>query len=194
MSGFQGVVLAGGRSSRFGEDKAQALWQGQTFLEKVVSLLRKANTNPVVVTSRLRDYRFLACPVTRDILPEKGPLGGLYTVMKDFKDLPLLVLVCDMPVVTEEALAILMESHESDKDQATVFGFEGKELEPFPGIYDSSLCSQVLARILANRLSVRDFLESIPAKKIMSGSSVSEIFLNINEKKDLIYGPAPHMS
>ena len=47
---IRGLVLAGGKSSRFGSDKALALYEGMTFLERATSLLEALNLKPVVVT------------------------------------------------------------------------------------------------------------------------------------------------
>ena len=183
-SSFQGIVLAGGKSSRFGEDKAQAMIQGTTLLEKALILLKQFRCNPIVVTNEMRDYRFLNCPVTRDIIPGKGPLGGLYTAMLDFKETSLLVLTCDMPALTLDVLEVLTHVHEKER-KATVYGLNDNQQLPFPGIYESALVENIRKRLNENRLSMRDFLDLIPEKKTIPADCISDIFININEKKDL---------
>src|SRR3989338_8558633 len=77
-SRFQGIVLAGGKSSRFGEDKALALLDGVTFLETAVRRLQEIGLRVTVITNRTRDYSglHLGCDIQTDIIEEKGPLGG----------------------------------------------------------------------------------------------------------------------
>lgn len=113
-----GVVLAGGRSSRMGQDKALLeLSDGTTLLER--QLRRLSSLLPKVVLSvRDRDYAFLqkrltACGRVRllpDETDEVGPLGGIASALGEAERerfAAILVLPCDMPLITEGLLARL---------------------------------------------------------------------------------------
>ena len=110
---IRGLVLAGGKSSRFGEDKALAHYEGISFLERAVNSLKLLGLHPVVVTRRGADYSFVRCPVIYDKFPEQGPLGGIYTALTVFRETAFLTLTCDMPFVTLAALSGLLEEKES---------------------------------------------------------------------------------
>lgn len=181
---FKGIVLAGGQSSRFGEDKALVFVNGVRLIERAIHLLEELHLAPVLITSPGRDYSFLRCPVETDILPHKGPLGGIYTASYLFKGYALLILVCDMPFLTVPALATLVENHH-EPQQATVFCDTRNEVQPFPGLYESDLSNLFLEEIRAERLSMQGFLKRIPNLKVVEAPVDANLFENINEKKDL---------
>lgn len=177
---FKGIVLAGGKSSRFGEDKALAKWQGKTLLEIAVNLLGELCLDPAVIANPSRNYSFLPCAVVDDLIPEKGPLGGLYTACSIFPDTRLLILTCDMPFLTEKILRELMEEHQSF-DEVTVFG----SAQPFPGIYSAHLKSAVQDYLESGCLSMKLFLSNIRDKRVLRAELDSQVFKNVNHREDL---------
>lgn len=181
---FQGIILAGGRSSRFGEDKALAKWEGLTLLESAVFILRQSGMEPCVIANALRDYSFLDCRVEKDLIQEKGPLGGLFTAMRIYEDAALLILTCDMPFLKGDDLKFLMNSHEK-RNEATLFHNPDKAIQPFPGIYESSLFDAVRESIEKNQLSMEGFIKTIPDRHVIQRVNDSVLFTNINEKRDL---------
>jgi len=102
-AGWTGVVLAGGRSSRMGRDKALLLWQGQPLLQHMQSLLQQAGATRVVISG---DYPgFDAIP---DQTSELGPLGGIASIASALPDGVLLLVPVDMPLLTPPLLASLV--------------------------------------------------------------------------------------
>lgn len=180
---FKGIVLAGGKSSRFGEDKALAKWQGKTLLEIAVNLLDELCLDPVVIANPNRNYSFLPCAVINDLIPEKGPLGGLYTACSAFPGAQMLVLTCDMPFLTGEILKELMEKHQSFS-QVTVLGLN-QAAQPFPGIYSANLKTAVQDCLESDCLSMKLFLSSIRNKYVFRAISESRVFQNVNQREDL---------
>lgn len=184
----KGVVLAGGKSTRFGEDKALAKLDGKTLLENTVDLMRQVDLEPVVVTSAARNYSFLTCSVLRDRVPEKGPLGGVYTACESFKDTSLLILTCDMPFLTSQMLKALLDHHDRNND-ATLFHVPRRLRQPFPGIYESRLASLSRYQIRKDKLSMCDFVDAIPTVKVIESEFATDLFININERRDLALVP-----
>ena len=182
---MKGLILAGGTSSRFGSDKALALYEGKSFLEHAVLLLRSVDLKPVIVTRRGADYSFLDCPVIYDQLPEKGPLGGIYTAMTVFKNTPFLILTCDMPALTSEALSGLLGAHESTA-QITLYSLTNGSSQPFPAIYEPSLLSTIKQKILRDELSMHSLLGSTPAPKVVEWKEDAGVFCNVNHREDLV--------
>lgn len=182
---FKGVVLAGGKSVRFGEDKALAAISGERLIEKPVRLLQELGLETLVVANASRDYSFLNCRVENDHIANKGPLGGIDTAFLAFPDADLLVLTCDMPNLTAEALEILMEAWRSDSKVA-IFQSPRPELQPFPGIYSCALKEPVADCLHHGQLSMQTFLKTIPAKTLAClPGHLKYIFVNINTKEDL---------
>lgn len=182
---FQGIVLAGGKSSRFGEDKALALVDGIPMIQRAVNLLRELELDPCVITNASRDYSFLKCRIERDLIPDKGPMGGLYTACSLFRCLSLVAVTCDMPTLTATVLKYLIEKHQKDKF-VTVYARSAAFKQPFPGIYESALCDRLVELIKIKQLSMQEFFKSVPGMTVLQFPFREELLLNINEKKDTL--------
>ncbi len=114
-----GVVLAGGRSSRMGQDKALLeLGNGTTLLEHQLLLLSPL-VPQMALSVRDRDYAFLAgklqtigrVRLLRDVTQEVGPLGGIASALEEAARrhfAGILVLPCDMPLITGALLKRLL--------------------------------------------------------------------------------------
>lgn len=110
--GVVGVVLAGGRSRRFGMDKARVVVGGEPLVVKTANLLAAVLGEVVVVgdpglaglwpeppTLRLPRPLFMDDP-------REGPLGAVVEVWRRFSR-PLVVLACDLPLMDRETVARL---------------------------------------------------------------------------------------
>lgn len=104
-----GAVLCGGRSSRFGSDKALAPFGSSTVGERVVAAMREAGIDPVVaiggqVSDRLR------VPTVPDLRPGDGPLGGLATALLWARRGWVLLVPCDVPLLTSTHIGLLLNA------------------------------------------------------------------------------------
>lgn len=105
-----GIVLAGGRSSRMGQDKAALVWHGRTLLERQVALLREAGCDAVLIAGRL-DTRWPSLP---DEKPFRGPVAGLAYVLDKMSSLfvmapgKIIMVPVDMPLLEASDLLPLI--------------------------------------------------------------------------------------
>ncbi len=106
---LKGLVLAGGRSSRMGQDKGLMAWHGRPQRLHAAALLEGLGI-PAYISCRpdqvpeLKGYRLVV-----DRLPDAGPLGALYSAFCEYPQAAWLVIACDMPLVDEEALKTLLD-------------------------------------------------------------------------------------
>lgn len=180
----KGLILAGGKSKRFGTDKALASHHGATLLERTIGLLREVGLEPVIVTREGADYAFTETAILRDELPEKGPLGGIYTAMSFFERLSFMVLTCDMPFLSARILDVLISRHE-DGNGVTVFRTADGRIQPFPGIYEPSIFPVVQERLLKGELSMHGLLESVTRRETILWEGEQTCFRNVNSREDL---------
>jgi molybdopterin-guanine dinucleotide biosynthesis protein A len=180
---MKGFGLAGGKSSRFGEDKALLFWNGTTFIERAVDRIRDLGLEPVVITSSMRDYSFLNCRIEKDAVSDRGPIGGLFTACHLFPNQPLLVLVCDMPSISAGLLEELISKHDL-KYVLTVYESPDFGIYPFPGIYHSNLHSELQLRLEMGNLSMTNLITEITQKMLIEMRSKLPYFDNINTKTD----------
>lgn len=129
---FHGFVQAGGRSTRFGEDKALVKLAGKSILERTGELLASVCKDVTIVAGpgRYSDSRW---PVLVDRWPGEGPLGGILTALHSIQpagesneDKPddscpfALIVSCDMPFLTAEFLRFLMDRAQHSGAQVVV--------------------------------------------------------------------------
>ncbi|MBA6224551.1 molybdenum cofactor guanylyltransferase [Colwellia sp. MB02u-18] len=96
-----GVVLAGGKSSRMGQDKASLQREKQDMLSYSMSLLKAAGSSQVLVSGGEQGID--------DLVANLGPLGGIQSIIKQFKPQALLILPVDLPLMTSVELARLKQ-------------------------------------------------------------------------------------
>lgn len=188
---LRGIILAGGRSRRFGTDKALAPVQGVGMLERAIGLLREFDPEPVIITRPDAGYSFPACRIEKDLISDRGPLGGLYTACCLFKEMNLLVLTCDMPKLKLGPLRKLVKAIRRDSE-AVIFKSISGLSEPFPGIYSARLSKKIEIFLRANRRSMVDFIRSLARTQILDAKEFSSEFLNVNRLFDLPSLLKPH--
>jgi molybdopterin-guanine dinucleotide biosynthesis protein A len=108
-----GYVLAGGASSRFGFDKAQAELGGETMLQRTCALVAEVARDVIVVAPTGRYAEFDVRSIS-EAWPGQGPLGGIIGALMDahareHRHAWCLIVGCDMPFLTQEWLTYLCE-------------------------------------------------------------------------------------
>jgi molybdopterin-guanine dinucleotide biosynthesis protein A len=144
---FSAVILAGGKSSRMGCDKAWLEIQGETLLARQVNLARKIGALETFISGRPeKDYSEFGCPVLRDKFADAGPLAGIERALAAASCSLLLVLAVDMPALKAGSLkklaAVCAENH------GAIPRWAGK-IEPLAAFYPKS--SRFLAENLLRR-------------------------------------------
>jgi molybdopterin-guanine dinucleotide biosynthesis protein A len=118
---LNGLVLAGGRSVRMGQDKGAISWHGKPQREYAADLLA-AVCDTVYVSCRPDQQAEMTAsyPVLVDSFLELGPFGGLLSAFREAPDRAWLVMACDLPLVQPQVLQTL-EQNRSAKHLATAF-------------------------------------------------------------------------
>ena len=97
ISDVTGVLLAGGKSRRMGQDKRLLTVGEETLYARSLSVLRAIFEQVVVVVAQDSPLVASEAPVLRDLIPECGSLGGLYTGLKQAGTEWVFAVACDMP-------------------------------------------------------------------------------------------------
>ena len=106
------AVLAGGKSSRMGTDKALLEVLGQPLIERVLARVEGLADEVIVITNQPADFVYLDIPLFADIVPNKGSLGGIYTAISRATGEHTLVVAVDMPFLQPGLLAFLLSLRE----------------------------------------------------------------------------------
>ena len=190
MGSKSAIVLAGGRSRRFGRDKASADLLGLPLLQRVLDRLAGLVDDCVLVVraeQQLPALRASRFRVAEDLFPNAGPLGGLYTGLKVVAADHALTVACDMPFLEPGLLAELVRLGEHYA--AVIPVYDGLP-QPLCASY-SKACLPVLLRYLeAGVYQLRDAVDALSPCYLepevwrrLDPDALS--FLNINRQEDL---------
>jgi len=105
-TGVAAFILAGGKSTRMGSDKAFAMLDGRTLLERALELAPSVTKDVRVVGGAEKFAGF--APVVEDVFRECGPLGGIHAALRASAAELNLMLAVDVPFVTAELLRYLV--------------------------------------------------------------------------------------
>ncbi|MCU1255797.1 MAG: molybdenum cofactor guanylyltransferase [Candidatus Angelobacter sp.] len=106
-SQLSGFVLAGGKSTRMGQDKAALTLNGLTLLQHALAALREV-CRDVAILGKHELYGTLA-PVYEDIFPGCGPLGGIHAALSNSKTQFNLIIAVDTPFLAPKFLSYLVD-------------------------------------------------------------------------------------
>jgi molybdopterin-guanine dinucleotide biosynthesis protein A len=115
ITGVTGVILAGGRSSRMGSNKALLPFRGGRFIEAIHRQLRTLFAEVLLVTNTPEQYGFLDCPMVLDLHPGMGALAGLQAGLLHSGTPHIFAVACDMPYLDDTLIRTLSERrHRAD--------------------------------------------------------------------------------
>jgi molybdopterin-guanine dinucleotide biosynthesis protein A len=110
-----GIILAGGKSRRMGQDKSAMLFKGQSLLQNMLSTLSQTEISEIVINTHSsrceqKDQALAKYTCIEDIIPDKGPLSGIHSALVNFPDANLLVVPVDIPLMTSNSLNTLIST------------------------------------------------------------------------------------
>ena len=174
------VVLAGGLSSRMGQDKSDLLYKKKTFLEIQIEKGKQLGIEDILVSG----YRGEKCQerIVKDRYEKRGPLGGLEATLRECKNKKCLVLSVDCPLVPVEEIRKMIRKSRDSRFKATIIRHGEKE-EPLMGVYDVSLADGMENEILHEKGSVFAFLRRT-TYDIYDSDGLDDYFRNVNNKTE----------
>lgn len=178
MEHCTGIILAGGKSNRMGTDKGLLLLDGKPFVAHIYEALQPLVGENCIIVSSNPDYDFLGCTRVEDIIPNKGPLGAIYTGLKYSKTKMNLVVCVDSPLVSTELLQWMFSKH-TELFLVSQLVVNGKT-NPLVAVYDRSIRIQMSEAIAGNQLRVRDLVSEVIHQDIQVPEKLEKQLLNIN--------------
>ena len=182
------VILAGGKSSRMGRNKAFAVIDGRPLLSLVAEKLKSwFGAPPLLVTNDQDLYACFNLPMTGDIFRGFGPLGGIHAALCASDKPHIFVAACDMPFLNKDLLCY-MAMEKGNYDLVVPCG-DGRP-EPLYAIY-STACRKVIEDCLKRgEKKIIVFFPKVKARyltkaEIEQFSPDGRVFMNINTPEDL---------
>lgn len=137
MSGLYGLILCGGRSLRMQQDKSQLDYHGVPQWQHLYKLLAPL-TKKVYLSCRADQQLDTELPVITDSVGDAGPATGILSAFKAFPDKAWLVLACDLPLVSEQSLSLLVENRNPGKEATAFISSFKQSPEPLMTIWETA--------------------------------------------------------
>lgn len=188
MPDFSAFVLAGGRSSRMGTDKASLQFDGRTLLARALDLLH-ALTPEVRIVGSAAKFAPHGRRVVEDIYPGRGPLAGIHAALSASTTELNLILAVDLPFVSESLLRFIVEQARAADAVVTVPRIAGG-YQPLCAVYRRAFAPVAQAALEAGKNKI-DALFADTTTRILEEPELrrfafgAAMFDNLNTPEDL---------
>src|SRR5580658_1040511 len=184
---IEGFVLAGGRSSRMGREKALLDVGGVPLIVRTARLVESVAGSATVVGQTAR-IQALGLHAVADDWPGAGPLGGIATALRVSRAPWSLVVACDLPYLTRPWMEYLV-SRALASDADAVIAMNASGAEPLCAAYRESAEPAIRSAVSQGNLKVRRMLENLRGEVIEPGEwkrfdSDGYLFKNMNSPED----------
>ncbi len=188
---FTAAVLAGGKGKRLGMGKTSLSIGGEPVLSRIIAVLAGIFPHILLVGQErnhgLAEFTGARVRAVHDLLPGKGPLGGIYTALEYSTTSYVFVMACDMPYPRPELIRRLLER---------AYGWEavvprrGEYIEPLFAVYARETRGRMERRLREGRLKIHELIDELRVlyleeEEIASLDPAFRSFFNINTPQDL---------
>ena len=183
-----GILLAGGKSSRMGKDKALIKYGNETFMSNSLKKLHKLFDEVIVVADNIEKYNIENAKIIQDIYPKMGPMGGIHAALKAAKNDWIFVIPCDMPMwqpfLVEEILKYRL-------DYDIVVPLINDHMEPLFALYKKTCIPGLEECLNKNIIKVLELYPLVKTNYLELEKVYNEVdqcdknFFNINTPEDL---------
>lgn len=173
-----------------GKDKGLVLFLGQPLVERLRDRFLKLNKKILIICNDFSDYAFLGLPLQRDILPDRGALGGLLTALTIAETPYVGLIAVDMPFASPPLLSYLLDQIQSSGADA-ILPSTPNGLEPLHGVYKRGTCLEFVREAIKEdqwRMTAwhqRARVEVLDPQKTREITGTEHTFFNVNTPDDL---------
>ncbi len=182
-----GVVLAGGRSTRMGTNKALLEFGGARIIERLLQTLRPLFPEVAIVANDATAYSYLGVPVWPDRIPGTGALGGLYTAVVSSAFPQAFCIACDMPY-PNAAVITYLQRLAPGSDVVVPRTADG--YQPLHAVYSKSCSAAMESLLRAGRLKIDQLfplvrLRIVDEEELRPIDPLLHAFVNVNTREEL---------
>jgi molybdopterin-guanine dinucleotide biosynthesis protein A len=187
ITNTSGIILSGGKSSRMGKNKAFIEIDGVPIVERIHNLFKTLFSEVVIVTNEVELFQKFEAKIHRDLIPDQGVLGGLYTGIYYSSSPHAFCVACDMPFLKGSVIRYLIEKIE-DYDVVVPRTKDG--LQPLHAIYSKSCLDPIRKIMEYKQFKIIDFYPMVKVNIVEENEFRSlhlarESFLNVNTPEEL---------
>jgi molybdenum cofactor guanylyltransferase len=185
MTEITGIVICGGKSFRFGNDKGMSMLGNKPMIQYSIDSLKPV-CSKIIISSNDPKYNDWGFKTVADVIGGIGPIGGIISALEISETEDNLIISCDMPFLNHELFKYIIENKNNALAATPVFnGF----IEPLCSYINKKSLYGLKQFIRSGGYKIIDILESINYKKIIIDDSLPfynvELFHNINTPEQL---------
>ena len=163
MYEISGIILSGGKSSRMGRDKASLPFPHKPMIEIMIDKLSVLFNELMIVTANPDLYSKYGIRTVEDVIPQHGPLGGIYTGLLFSKNHYNFIIACDMPFLNPDLVRYMVQK---------INGYDlvvpeyGDQLQPLCAIYSKNCIESIKKELSRDNLKITYFFRNVKQKLI----------------------------
>jgi molybdopterin-guanine dinucleotide biosynthesis protein A len=181
-------ILAGGKSTRMGADKAFVIFDGGTLLARALEVVRSVTSDVRIVGNASKFASFAS--VVEDIFRECGPLGGIHAALRASRTELNVILAVDLPFVSPALIEYLIKrARECAAATVTVAQADGGR-QPLCAVYRRAFADAAEQALRAGHYRIDALFEAGSAKvigeeELEAAGFSSRMFRNLNTRAEL---------
>lgn len=182
-----GAILAGGRSRRYGRNKALELFRGKSLIERTVESLGSFGDPTLVIANDLAPYLHVRATLVQDVVRDQGPLGGAFTALLFSPHDWVFLKATDMPFLVEELVRMMFALREGCD---AVVPMLNDRPEPLLALYSRRCLAPVTAALEKGERKVISFypkvrVRELPEKEWRKVDPEGLSFKNVNTPENM---------
>jgi molybdopterin-guanine dinucleotide biosynthesis protein A len=181
------IILSGGNNRRMLHNKAFLQMGQKSIIEREIEVLSTLFSRIIVVTNTPENHEHLRVSLVSDVVPGKGPLGGIYSGLMASKDKYNFVVSCDLPFLNAGLISYMIELTEGH--DIVVPRLNGL-VEPLHAIYSKHCLIPIKRQLDRNELKIQSFFDEVKVRYIRE-SEIKKYdpkgitFFNVNTEENL---------
>ena len=173
------VIIAGGKSSRMGQDKALLPFGPFHSLTEFQHHKLSRLFDKVYISAKAHKFDF-TCRVIEDIYKENSPLAGIISVFETLDAEEVFILSVDAPLVDKETIEKILNANESTLDVIVAQSPSG--IQPLCGLYKRSILPLAYAQLQKNNHKLKDLLHLAQSRFVQFDEDLP--FMNLNHPEE----------
>lgn len=187
INNITAYIIAGGKSTRFKQDKSLYVYSGKPLIKHVYDKIAPIFNEIYIISNDINKFDFIGIETISDIIPGLGPIGGIYSALVHSKTPRSFMFPCDMPSLNPGLIEYMTTLPE---DYDIIVPEIGDKFEPLHAIYSNSCIPHIKSLIdrkihqlvqMYDRINLRKISE----EEIAYYDDPFKIFKNINYFEDI---------
>jgi len=188
LKGVTGIILAGGKSSRYGANKAFAEFNGIQLIERVITVIGSVFERLILITNTPHEYAHLNLPMYEDLIKGLGPIGGILTGLEAISDESGFFVACDMPFINSDLIHYMVDVRD---DYDAVVPRISWKIEALHALYGKSCITAIRELIESGEYQTIKFFNRVRVRyvdwdEIRAFDPKQRTFFNINSPQELL--------